>query len=113
MHFWREQHDASAAEQGKSHPPASIADALRAVRGEIQRHSREGFASEPVRASVRLLCVFARQDGLSPEQLLVDLKQTLAGLPEYEALTPAERENLRTRLVSYAIRSYFSDTLAD
>ena len=41
--------------------------------------------------------------------MLVDLKDTLDAVPELDRLEPERREEIRSRVVQYAIREYSAD----
>lgn len=92
-----------------SPPPRTVAEALRACQDTFQRHANDGSALEHVCSDVDTLCAVARRDRLPPERLLVELKHTLDAVPELERLEPESREEVRTRVVQYAIREYFAD----
>jgi hypothetical protein len=89
--------------------PRTIAEALQACHDTFQRHANDGAALEHVRSDVDTLCAVARRDKLPPERLLVELKHTLDTVPELDRLEPENREEVRSRVVQYAIREYFAD----
>ena len=113
MHLWHGQHISRVAAQDLADRTAHIAEALLAVREAVQLYGHEPRDFGPIRSSVRVLCGVARRDDIPPEQLLIELKHTLAGLPEFDGLTSAVptpmREEIRSRVVSCAIQSYFSE----
>ena len=90
-------------------PPRTVAEALQACHDTFQRHAKDGSTLEYVRSDVDRLCAVARRDNLPPERLLVDLKHTLDAVPELDRLEPERREEIRSRVVQYAIREYFAD----
>ena len=114
MHLWRGQRTSSVAPQNPSGRTTHVAEALVAVRDAVQLYGHEPLDFGPIRTSVRVLCGIARRDDIPPEQLVIELKHTLAGLPEFDALTSdvptPMREEIRSRVVSCAIQSYFSET---
>lgn len=90
-------------------PPRTVAEALQACQDTLQRHADDGSALHYVYSDVDMLCSVARRDKLPPETMLVDLKQTLDAVPELDRLEPERREEIRSRVVQYAIREYFAD----
>ncbi len=110
MSIWRRQQNSSsvATHDGVEHP-INVAEALVAVREAIQSHDGDGSGRDHLRVLIRLLCVFARQDKMPPERLLVELKNTLATVPERDALAVQKREDMRNRVIELTIESYFSD----
>jgi hypothetical protein len=94
-------------------PPRTIAEALQACHDTFQKHASDGAALEYVCSDVETLCAVARRDKLPPERLLVELKHTLDTVPELDRLEPANRDEVRSRVVQYAIREYFADSEAN
>jgi hypothetical protein len=108
MHLWRRT-QTSVATSEVNLPPRSIEEALRAVRERVGTHVSDGSAFDGLRAHVRFLCELARHDNIPPERLVVELKHTLNGLPGLNALTPARRDELHSKVVGFAIHAYFAD----
>ena len=96
-------------ESGGPRRPGTVAEALKACQDTFQRHADDGSALQYVFADVDMLCSAARRDRLAPETMLVDLKHTLDAVPELDRLEPERREEIRSRVVQYAIREYFAD----
>lgn len=86
-----------------------MAEALQACHDTFRRHANDGSALDHVSSDVDRLCDVARRDKLPPERMLVDLKHTLDAVPELDLLDPERREEIRSRVVQYAIREYFAD----
>lgn len=97
------------AESDGARPPRTVAEALKACQDTFQRHADDGSALQHVYSDVDMLCSVARRDKLAPETMLVDLKHTLDAVPELDRLEPERREEIRSRVVQYAIREYFAD----
>jgi hypothetical protein len=87
--------------------PHTVEGALVALRDTLEHESpiELGRVADPL----RILCVRARDEGVTPERLLVRLKETLDGVPGLGRRAPDGFEaGARERIVSYAIAEYFS-----
>ncbi|HEY4216229.1 MAG TPA: hypothetical protein VGM67_03775 [Gemmatimonadaceae bacterium] len=108
MSIWRKQHPAVSSHNDDA-PATTVAEALVAVRGALQLHTQDGSDVNHLRVPIRQLCVFARQNNLPPEQLLVQLKHMLSETHELDVLGLDKREDVRSRVVEFTIESYFDD----
>lgn len=107
MSIWRRQ-ILSAATHDVSNQPTSVPAALVAVQEAVQLHAREGSDVEHLRNPVRSLCVLAQQNEMPPERLLVELKHALSVVTEVDNMAPERRDDVRRRVVAFAIQSYFN-----
>ncbi|HEY2376597.1 MAG TPA: Clp protease N-terminal domain-containing protein [Gemmatimonadaceae bacterium] len=94
-------------------PPNEIAqDTVDAVRRALERHVNTADA-EPapeLRAALHSLAREARQKSISPEHLLVALKNIWRALPDVEhARTEDEQTRILQRVVAVCIKEYFAD----
>src|ERR1043166_3350500 len=91
-------------------PTSSLYEAaLERVAREADRHRAGASAFDELRLSVRLLCVLARQESIQPEHLLVNLKRVLNDHLKTDAESIERRTSVESRIVTYAIESYYSD----
>jgi len=89
-----------------------FARALQAAERTI-RDAGEGAArQEGVRASVRVLCVIARQEDMAPERFLVGLKEILTDWRALDSIPRDKQDDVRRDLVRYAINAYYDDARA-
>jgi len=110
MSIWQRQpRSPVATHESAGHPTTTLAEALGALRDAVQSHTGDGTGFDELRTPIQLLCGVARQDGVLPEQLLIEVKHTLGVVPELEALLPEQRQELRSRVVQLTINSYFGD----
>jgi hypothetical protein len=63
---------------------------------------------ERVRASIRVLCVFARQEHMTPEHLLVEFKEMMTSSHALDRIPRDKREDVRSDMVTFAIDAYFT-----
>jgi hypothetical protein len=76
----------------------------------IRRHGHdEGADGERFHPFVLAYCGHARDEHLTPEQMLVRLKHALHDALMAVGGDPADREAMRTRVVQLAINAYYDD----
>lgn len=90
--------------------PHSADEALAALRVALLANPpRDASGLASVREPLRDLCRCARAEGLEPERLLIRLKQTMDSLPELASGLHGGHSEMRIRIVSFAIDTYFAD----
>ena len=107
----RTRFDMSASPDNRYPAPAD--DALGAFRDAIGHHAHDARNIDDLKPALRQFCAAARRAELPPEQLVVLVKRALEELPTSNTDAPAVKEDVRTRLVSLAIRTYYSDSHSD
>ena len=90
-------------------PPATVRRALLTLRSSLRSETVDDNTGDDVRTAIRLLCVFARQEQMPAEELIVAVKRLLAESPELDALDPEKRAHACARIIEFTMRSYFSD----
>ncbi|MGH9886939.1 MAG: hypothetical protein ACREBE_15535 [bacterium] len=85
----------------------SFDKALEATAFLIRDAGSEPMRVESVRASVRVLCVFARQEGIAPEHLLVELKNAIHATGALDSVPADKRDAVRSDVVQFAINAYY------
>ena len=90
-------------------PTRTMTQALLRVRTALPPASNDRAALDHLRAQLRYMCAVARQDRVTPERMLIQLKQVIAEASptDFEAID--QQADLRSRLISFAITAYFSD----
>jgi len=68
---------------------------------------REALAGGDMRQCIHTLAEAAHVHRLTPERLLVIIKQQLMTEPSFNALSHDDRDDVRTEIVSRAIEEYF------
>jgi hypothetical protein len=86
----------------------AFTQALNAVVRAIRAAGPEPMRHEAVQSSVRVLCIFARQDRLQPETFLVELKEMIDG-GALESVPYDRRDEVRSDVVRFAINAYYSN----
>ena len=91
-------------------PTSSLYEAaLERVAREASRSRAAESAFEELRLPVRLLCVLARQERVKPERVVVNLRRVLSKHLKADGTPTERRAAVESRIVTYAIESYFSD----
>ena len=90
--------------------PRDAEEALALLDAAIRKRENEGAADgERFRALVLAYCGYARDEHLTPEQMLVRLKHALHDALIAVGGDPVAREAMRTRVVQLAIAAYYDD----
>jgi hypothetical protein len=89
--------------------------ALRELLAAIEHHARGATDIDDLRAAVEEFSANARDEKRPPEQFLVALKDALERLPVRALDPPSVQTEIKERIVSLAIRTYFGEatTLAE
>jgi len=101
------QHDA-----GPMPPNALTQETVDSVRRALERyvHAASSEPTPELRSALHGLAREARQQEVSPEQLLIALKGIWRSLPDVEnARDYTERTRILQRVVSTCIEAYFAD----
>jgi uncharacterized protein (DUF2267 family) len=99
-------------DQGPTLPNALAQETVDSVRRALERHVRspDPDPTTELRNALHDLAREARQKAVSPEQLLVTLKNIWRSLPEMEsARDHTEQTRVLQRVVSMCIKEYFAD----
>jgi hypothetical protein len=80
---------------------------LRAFRGAVERHRENGSRLEDLRTPLRQFCAHARRERMAPEQVVIRVKYALEGLHPFDIDHAAERESVRTGIITFAIKTYY------
>jgi hypothetical protein len=86
-----------------------IDDGLAHVIAGIESGMRIHRSDDSLRSRVRLLCVFARQEELPVEKLLVRLRNEFIRSPELRRLPIHARDDAERETVRFLISAYYSD----
>ena len=108
-----------AADWFSTHPPNSSArsaapvslgtdEALTALASVIRQAGADGSKRVGLQIHVLDYCARARREGVTPEQMIVRLKQTLDGALSITIDDPTAHET-RTNIISLAINAYYDD----
>jgi hypothetical protein len=90
--------------------PRDAEQALVLLDAAIRRHGHdEGADGERFHPLVLAYCTYARDEHLTPEQMLVRLKHALHDALMAVGGDPVDREAMRTRVVQLAINAYYDD----
>jgi hypothetical protein len=110
MHFWREDRSLSEVplSDGGTASSEPFETALRAI-SEAVRHDGDDLRLDDLRDSIRLLCVAAQDSSLYAESVVVGLKRAFDESPLYDGQSLDKRTELRARMISLAIRIYYSE----
>src|SRR5438067_7674855 len=87
--------------------------ALRVFRDAVEHHGGGLTEIEDLRTPLQQFCREARQERMPPEQVLIRVKRALDGLIAYDDVRLREIESARTRIISLAIETYYSDGARD
>jgi hypothetical protein len=91
-------------------PPArNAAEAMIVFRAAVERHGRDGSGLEHLRTPLLKFCAHARHERMAPEQVVIRVKHALDGFPVYTIDNPHTRQEMRARLISFAITTYYSE----
>ena len=89
--------------------PLTVDGALTALRDTLEHDRPDPSAFARVEDPLRVLCSRAHEEGITPEHLIVRLKQALDVVPGFDGRLPETQEkDMRERIVSRAIDMYFS-----
>src|SRR5881392_612672 len=83
--------------------------ALRVFRDAVAQHGGDVAEIEDLRTPLKQFCLEARDERMPPEQVLVCVKRALDGLIAYDDVRLRDIESARTRIISLAIETYYSD----
>ena len=83
-----------------------LTGALQALARAIHQGGAEPSRHEVVRSSVRVLCVFARQDRVPQERLLAELKAMMNAPHALDGVPLERRDTVRSDVARLAIESY-------
>ena len=89
----------------------TVDEALVILRDALERDGHNGGDGgdvEPFRVSLQSLSLCAQQEQMTPERLLVRLKETLASVPVFDDRARETRDELRSRIVSLVIDEYYT-----
>jgi hypothetical protein len=101
--------EASVMAAPEQNPPRDSDEALLVFRAALEQHRGDGSDIDHLRDPLRQFCAHAVREQMSPEQVLIRVKQALDGLATFDAAHPTERQSIRTRIVSLAILTYYAD----
>ena len=87
----------------------AFAKALHATARMIRDAGAQPMQQEAVRASVRGLCVFARDERMPPERFVVELKEMITGSDVLDYIPRDKHESVRRDVVAFAINAYYDD----
>ncbi len=82
-----------------------VDDALHMIRRVLRRRADDTAIIADLRLPIDVLCTRARGEQLPPERLLTRMKETLKVIPKRAG---GDDEELRTRIVTLMIDTYFS-----
>jgi hypothetical protein len=85
-------------------------EALRELRVAIEHHARGATDIDDLRCAVEQFSANARDEKYPPEQLLVALKDALERLPAKALDPPSVQTEIKERIVSLAIQTYFGES---
>jgi hypothetical protein len=80
--------------------------ALNAVARAIREGGVEPSRHAVVRSSIRVLCLFARQDQIPLDRLLIDLQQMMSASDALDGVPSDRREETRSDIARLATGSY-------
>ncbi len=106
---WFSKRSSAAPEVQMAYVSRDADEALRALHAEVDRYSHDGADLEPVRRLVLQYSAHARQENITPEQMLIRLKHALDGGLSIVGDDPESREEARTSIIGLAITAYYSD----
>jgi len=89
--------------------PAAVArfdEALESCRVALRRPSLTD-PRESWREAIGVLCTVAREEGVSPESLLVHFKRVLDDIEGFQAILGENSATPRSRVITLAIQGYF------
>ena len=83
--------------------------ALRVFRDAIEHLDGDVAEIEGLRTPLQQFCLDARRERMPPEQVLIRVKHALDGMVAYDDVRLRQIEVARTRIISLAIETYYSD----
>jgi hypothetical protein len=83
-------------------------DALAAFRHAVEHHIDGANDIEDLKATLRAFCASARREACPPEQMIISVKLALDDLRSARGEAPSMRDEIRNRIVSLAIRSFYA-----
>jgi len=93
----------------QSQHPTLSKDVIRRLRDGIASSKSSRGLSPEARAVIADLCLIARSNNWTPEQLLVAVKDACYTSPEISSLTTtSERETVLARIVSACITEFYN-----
>lgn len=94
---------------------AAADQALRELRVAIEHHARGATDIDDLRGAVERFSANVRDGQHPPEQLLVAVREALERLPARALDPPSVQTEIKERIVSLAIQTYFGEatTLAE
>jgi len=100
-----------ASRVNRTHVPSAAA--LDTFRHAVEHHGNGARNIDDLKTPLRCFCASARREQLPPERVLVSVKRALDELPTLSTDTPDLKDEIRSRLVSLAITTYYSDLDVD
>jgi hypothetical protein len=94
-------------QQRNTGPSRAMDDALRVLGDAIARHDGDDTALDGLRDPIRQFCLQAKREQLPPEQLLVSIKRLLDRLPVSYVPGLTTESSARSRLITFAIKTYY------
>jgi hypothetical protein len=90
-------------------PPSLDSETLAAVRAALAQYVRSGdHRDAALGATLHQVAAEARDKGISAEHLLIILKNLWSSLPDVRDMEKAaEREKLKTKIVTACIQAYY------
>ncbi len=85
----------------------SFPRALEATTRFIRDAAAGAASDEKVRSSLRVLCALAREDRMSPERLLIELKDAMSTTRALDVLHADHQEQVRRDIVTFAIAAFY------
>jgi hypothetical protein len=104
-----QNHPMEPADRNGYSMPHTRRDVLDRVREEVQEHARDRAPLDELRQSLDALATLAKEDGVPPERLIVELKQALSEVPTLRGLEPQARSDITASLVLRAIEAYYTE----
>jgi hypothetical protein len=85
------------------------ADALVRLHGLLVTRRANNSDGDRMRGLIDAFAVHTRHEHLPPEQMIVRLKHAIDGALPTTAVTPIERDEIRSRAVHLAIAAYYDN----
>lgn len=109
MVMWRKLRSSPAKAADTPTTQRTAGDALREFRVAIEQHDRAVVEIDDLRDSLRDYCALARHEHLTPERVVVAVKEVVDAIPTRADEAVIARQSVKERVVTLAIESYFAD----
>ena len=106
---WFSTHPRMSAARRTSPVSLDTEGALAALASAIKQSRADGSNHGSLQSHVLDYCAHARQEGVTPEHMIVRLKHTLDGSLSISVENPTAQEGMRKSIISMAINAYYDD----